>query len=203
MILVVGNKGSMGKRYEHILKFLGKDYKGIDKETGKGALLNLSEQADHIILATPTSTHYALLKYIAPATRARVLCEKPVVPDIDMLRQVLDLDMDLSVMMQYMCLDDPDSEGDSYYNYFRHGNDGLVWDCYQIIALARGKVMVDETSAVWTCKLNGKDLSLNQMDGAYIQYLSEWLDGHKPLTKMQILEHHIKVKDYYEQRQKA
>jgi len=64
--------------------------------------------------------------------------------------------------------------GRSHYDYFRHGNDGLVWDCLQIIALARSAPLLRETSPMWSSMINGKALNIAHMDAAYMAYVQAW-----------------------------
>lgn len=177
MIILIGCDGSMGQRYRAILRYLGKDFLGFDRETSRDVILDTCKIADKVILATPTFTHHSflteLLNYNIP-----ILCEKPIVTRVnelnDIVNQARSLKSNLTMMMQYKILDDG-KQGDSHYNYFRHGSDGLLWDCLQIIGLAREKVRLGQSSPVWDCVLNGKRLSLSDMDQAYVTYVERWL----------------------------
>lgn len=178
--LLIGSKGSMGKRYQAILKYLDVAHLLCDKNHSQEQILDLALKADNIILATPTETHLDFLFELIPLGKP-VLCEKPIVKDVKELEKILKFievkNAKFSMMNQYKLLDCPWSEGDSFYNYFRHGSDGLLWDCIQIIGLARGKVTIGQSSPLWTCQLNGKKIESSWMDWAYVQYVENFLKG--------------------------
>lgn len=198
--LLIGSEGSMGKRYQAILKHLGKEFYAFDRDDSLFDILKSAESSLNAIIATPTSTHidYLLLleKFNIP-----VLCEKPLAMNRDDLTEIKHLvqrGMNLTMMMQYQMLDNKDSNGLTYYNYFRHGSDSLSWDCIQLIGLARGEIEIKDTSPVWQCILNGTELSLGDMDRAYVDYLESWYknpgqDIHSLLTI------HEKVQKYEEE----
>jgi hypothetical protein len=177
MILLIGSQGSMGARYASILRYLGKSFVGIDKETSEKKRMELAKYSDGIIIATPTETHQYLIDEMIPAKKP-ILCEKPVVRNPDILRGLLkrmgDAKVPFRMMFQYSMLTNPNRIGKSRYDYFRHGTDGLVWDCLQIIALARGECRLREDSPIWSCMINGQRLNIADMDAAYIGYVQEW-----------------------------
>jgi hypothetical protein len=104
-----------------------------------------------------------------------MLCEKPVTTSLTELAEILELykNQRLKMVMQYAELNTGDG-GHSFYDYYNHGRDGLLWDCIQIIGLARSSWKVGEDSPVWKCALNGKELSLSDMDIAYISMIRKW-----------------------------
>jgi hypothetical protein len=84
-------------------------------------------------------------------------------------------------------------DGPSHYNYFRHGNDGILWDCMQIIGLANGPVEIKEDSPIWDCVINGNRLNLSDMDGAYVSFIRSWLNGNLRQNFIEVVEIHRKV----------
>jgi hypothetical protein len=195
-ILIVGSEGSMGKRYQAILKYLGHNPVCADLGTSNNELIDKAMGSGGVIIATPTHTHTDIIRLVAP-TRKPILCEKPVCKDPEELRGVLELvqtfGTPFAMMMQYKELAHRDTIGPSMYNYFRHGNDGLIWDCFQVIALARGTVNLGEDSPVWACKINGKTLNLSHMDSAYISYVQKWLKNPDFHDHTEIQRMHEKV----------
>lgn len=179
-VLIIGANGSMGTRYRAILAHLGVNYWCVDKGDQIRDVLELAEKATHVIVATPTETHLSVLASLSEI-KCPILCEKPLAKsyyELVMIRDlVLSKRLNLTMTMQYKMLDDVNSEGLSSYDYFKHGSDGLNWDCLQIIALARGEVSVKERSPVWKCTLNGKILKLSDMDMAYIKFIEYWLEN--------------------------
>jgi hypothetical protein len=105
----------------------------------------------------------------------------------------------LSMVCQYAELVDPELEGPSNYNYFKHGNDGMIWDCIQIIGLARQAVLIQETSPIWQCTINGQRINIQNMDRAYVENVRKWVSGQY-MSLERIYEFHKKTHDY-DQRQ--
>jgi hypothetical protein len=178
MILILGAEGAMGRRYQAILRYLGKPFRCADVRNPEDLVQEMASQAHGLIIATPTATHTQLirkyLKYGIP-----ILCEKPITKNVAELKE---LTMDIRragspfrMMQQYSMLMEPRKIGKTQYNYFKHGSDGLIWDCIQIITLARGDVRLGEDSPIWRCMINGKALDLAHMDAAYIGYVQKWL----------------------------
>lgn len=200
MITIFGSEGSMGKRYKAILKYLGRKFECVDPSIDKVNCAHLTSDlvkySDGIIVATPTDTHARVLtNLVGYGCQVPVLCEKPVSKDPYELVEIINLGLNITTMMQYKFLDSPSSNGETYYNYFRHGNDGLAWDCFQIIALARGKITIKEDSPIWKCELNGKHLSLADMDGAYLSFVENWLKNPGQNIE-EIINHHKKVREW-------
>jgi hypothetical protein len=178
MILVIGAKGSMGQRYQSILRYLGKEMALVDAEHNRHYIKQVATACKGIIIASPTDTHAEYIRHLMDL-RIPILCEKPVVKSVDELKALLAelkaARTPFRMMYQYQILAQTDRLGRTHYNYFRHGNDGLAWDCIQILGLARGECHLAEDSPVWRCMINGKALSSAHMDAAYIAYVQKWL----------------------------
>ena len=197
-ILIIGANGSMGVRYQSILRYLEQDYKCADKNHSLMLINKMVEDSDGVIIATPTESHADYIK-MACAHKRPILCEKPVTRDVAKLKATLahvrESRTPFQMMYQYKELVSSQLTDWSYYNYFRHGNDGLVWDCLQIIGLARGEVTLEDTSPIWRCSINGKALDSKFMDGAYVNYVRKWL--RNPTGDLgEIVAVHEKVLDY-------
>jgi hypothetical protein len=176
-VLLVGAKGSMGRRYQAILRYLGRKFIACDIESEPEQVESLASRCAGTILASPTDTHAAYIRLLAPLKKP-ILCEKPVTKNVaelkDLLTELARLETPFRMMNQYRILADRSRIGKSIYDYFRHGNDGLYWDCMQIIGLARGEIRLGESSPVWMCMINGKALSVSHMDAAYLAYTQLW-----------------------------
>lgn len=195
-VLIVGAHGSMGRRYQAIMRYLGREYRCVDKDDTDEHVAEVAKVSSGIILATPTDTHLSMIRRFLPLRRP-ILCEKPVTKSIDELREVLaeiaSAKVPFRMMFQYQMLNDAGRIGDSHYNYFKHGNDGLIWDCLQVIALGRRRVQIRGDSPIWSCKLNGRTLRLDHMDAAYIAYVQKWFNEPKQDT-IEILRAHEKTR---------
>lgn len=175
MICLLGHNGSMGRRYQAILKSLGQEFKGIDINDDYN---QIHLDYTHYIVATPTNTHYRIVKDLIPKKKP-ILCEKPISKNLDEVKDLYrKANGRLTMTLQYACLpQEPTDTGESVYNYYNHGQDGLYWDCLQIVTLARGDVFLGENKPFWTCSLNGRRFELGQMDYAYHDFVKLWLDG--------------------------
>lgn len=178
MILVIGSEGSMGARYRAILSYLGKKYRCLDINN-KDQFDKMARDADSVIIASPTDTHVDYIRRLLPYKKP-ILCEKPICKDIPELehlfQEIKQSGTPFRMMFQYSLMSEANRVGKTHYNYFKHGSDGLVWDCIQIIGLSRGPLELAQTSPIWTCVLNGKALRLSDMDAAYIAYVQYWFN---------------------------
>lgn len=194
MILLLGSNGSMGRRYQAILNHLSVPYIPLDI----GQQCFHSKFIQGTIIATPTETHSTLIKQVADY--GPILCEKPICKSLAEMNETLDFIRDegvkFTMMNQYSLLDDPFSAGHTHYDYYNTGKDGTVWDCMQIIGAARSTVTIKSESPIWSCVLNGKKISIEQMDHAYLKFVKLWLE-FKPLQTLDyIREMHYKVREY-------
>lgn len=202
MITLIGANGSMGQRYQAILKFLKIEAKYFDKEHSLNDIIKSSHETKATIIATPTNTHAEYLRQLLPHA-PKLLCEKPVIKDIEELDDIVAYALrggfQFHMMAQYMELLREVGEGPSSYDYFRHGPDGLIWDCLQIVGLSKGEVDLREESPVWKCTINGQRLSLADMDYAYVSFVGKWLNGtlDQPMTK--IIDMHKKTSELAQQ----
>lgn len=170
--LILGANGNMGLRYQAILKHLGVSYAAVDDGD------EVPADFDGVLIATPTALHRAHIDSFA-AAGVPILCEKPIATNMADVTAVINTcekhGTCLAMVDQYAELTEYGT-GPTSYNYFRHGADGMYWDCINIIGHARGTVSIKETSPIWTCTINGHPLSLADMDMAYVSMIRHWLD---------------------------
>lgn len=184
----------MGRRYKAILNYLHEPFECLDPLLGGPK--RPREIYDRFIIASPTPTHLAWVCELDEYNKP-ILCEKPLSKDIDEASTIARCRSPLTMQMQYSRLAQ-DSLGKSFYNYFHHGQDGLVWDCFQIIALAKSEIELYEDSPVWRCMINGRHILRGHMDFAYVEYVRAWMNGEVQPSKSQLLEWHHKVKEFEE-----
>lgn len=198
-VMVLGGLGNMGRRYCAVLRHIGIVPVPIDVADGSISKLERSmPSVGGIIIATPTGSHVNDIAQLSPFGLP-ILCEKPI--STNMARVISSLAIakhtqtPLSMVNQYCMLTDPNDVGDSYYDYWNHGRDGLVWDCISVIALARGKITLGEDSPTWKCAINGRQLSPAMMDQAYIEMVRDWTAN--PLPAYEYIElAHNKVQEF-------
>lgn len=196
-VLLVGAMGNMGKRYSVVLKYLGIDFYRRDKGVSDISDADVLAKVSHIIIATPTATHIPLIRQYMPY-RKPILCEKPICKDPAELNRVMKecegYGVHLSMVSQYSELVQNTRIGWTYYNFFKHGDDSLVWDCIQIIGLARSGLDLADDSPIWKCRINGQSLSLADMDMAYVKFVEQWLKDPKS-DHGKLLAWHLKTQE--------
>jgi hypothetical protein len=176
-VFILGHDGNMGQRYKAILRHYGHDIAGFDKKSGGIGTFDF-EGADRIIIATPTATHIQDLKAAIPY-KVPILCEKPFSKNRQDLNEILTIaeshQTKVSMVNQYEWMPfTRERDGETVYNYFKHGGDGLYWDCINIIYHANGEVELGENSPKWSCRINGDPLSIADMDFAYLRMIDHW-----------------------------
>jgi hypothetical protein len=200
-VFILGNKGNMGQRYAAVLKHLGHVSLGLDRDDNLGDYIDDIISTDAIIIATPTSLHLDDL-YLVTKFRKPILCEKPFINKQDQLSHLQDfllaakdLKAKITMVSQYDYMK-VGREGNSLYNYYKTGNDGLAWDCINVIWQAKGKITLKNDSPIWTCVINQWPQRIELMDYAYVQMIKEWLEKPYEAQYDRILNAHQKVVDY-------
>lgn len=194
-LVLLGAKGSMGRRYLAILRHLGVPCHAVDRDEftleAVAAMLRSSEGA---IIATPTDTHLALCALVAAeAPGVPILCEKPLSCRSPVeVEAILSLPSPVTMMCQYVLLDDG-GDGPTLYDYYDSGKDGLLWDAIQLVGLARGPIDLRTDSPIWRCELNGRRLALEQVHQAYVDFVAGWLKGERGQAAAWLTEVHRRV----------
>ena len=184
-IYIVGYNGNMARRYRAILDYLDISHCGEDVGHRFGRL----DECQGVIITTPTNMHLWHLDQFE-RTGLPILCEKPISLGVFTLPK----DANIQMVNQY-AFTGPWPEGVTYYNNWNTGKDGLEWDCINIIGLARGEVVVENNSPFWKCAINGKELTLHDIDMGYIKMIEAWAKRPEPNIDY-ILKAHDKVRRY-------
>lgn len=195
--LIIGSNGNMGSRYRAILNYLDVPFWGYDINDANGDTLeNLVPYTAKIIVATPTKTHFDVLRQIhwirsgvlAP-NKLDVLCEKPVTKSLDELAEIKKFKFNTYCVNQYNYLPRPEfMAGETYYNYFKSGQDGLAWDCFPLFVLAKENVGLDNSSPIWHCGINGFGISIQHMDWAYMEMINDFLGPMEEVWNLDVVE---------------
>lgn len=189
-IMLIGARGNMGSRYLHILLSLKVKAHAIDLDSPEIDWRRAERECDGIIIATPTHTHYEVIKNLR-RRNVPILCEKPITKSEDEFSKLLALfkfgKMTLTMVNQYnWCIDHKDS-GETKYDYFKTGKDGLIWDCLNIIGLGMpGDVSLKNQSPVYNCIIRGRRITLDMVDSSYVLMLHNWLK--KPESNIDYVE---------------
>jgi len=180
---ILGGKGNMGTRYKLICQMLGHETVVVDIGQNIADL----QKCDGLIIATPTHFH---LKHCEQFAHMPILCEKPMSFDLNELEKTLSIPgINIRMINQYAWYEGNRAEQEkmvkdislcgpdpvTLFNYYRHGGDGLYWDCINIIGLSTGRLILRETSPIWTLWLNGWKCDIGAMDAAYVWNIKSWL----------------------------
>lgn len=200
-VMILGGRGNMGRRYGCILKSLGVNVTPIDVSDGSTTnVFQAGSDCDGIIIATPTPMHVVDIVFCSQFEKP-ILVEKPISVHMSLveaaLRSCEKKRAPIQMINQYKKLISDHDSGESVYDYWNHGRDGLAWDCISVVALAKGPIRLAETSPVWNCKINGRVLDQSKMDSAYVGMIAEWIQN--PVSDpAYIIEAHEKVHQYLE-----
>lgn len=180
-IALIGANGNMGKRYAAIMDWCNIPYYAFDLHN-MDQLPEKVAKCESMIVATPTDGHFEMLlhlkKYNLP-----ILCEKPITKNLDQLYKLLGTDIKLKMVNQYSYIVDKnkkDAMSESWYDYYKSGGDGILWDCINIIGLSVNFPRLSNESPIWKCRINDQDLNIAEIDYSYISMIQDWKDNPKP-----------------------
>ena len=186
-VYIIGYEGNMAKRYRACLDYLGVKHCGEDIYTDP---VDKVEDCDGIIIATPTERHISHLSMFADYDKP-ILVEKPI-----SLKPFILNGGNVQMVNQYAHCG-PFPGGETYYDCWRTGNDGLAWDCINIIGLSDKMPNLNNKSPIWKCMINGKELTLADIDLSYIKMIDSWTKNPVSNTDY-INEAHDKVRRFLE-----
>ena len=194
-ILVIGDMGNMGQRYVAILKWIGKhcqhdvdvEVLGWDKKRTPRSTVNRAiAKCDRVIIATPTNTHIDMATRCAKLGKD-FLCEKPLDKNPNRIAELASLCRRNGVDGRMVCnwaftrsvpqeieMWKPHSARIDYHN-FRSGNDGLEWDCIQLIFLAKkGRCRLSLDLPWCDTSINGAHINAADIEQSYVSMIKTW-----------------------------
>lgn len=205
-VLLVGDKGRMGKRYKAILDATGENIITYDiTDDIRDYPKDMVDSITHAVIATPTNDHHqSILLWNSILKNVSILCEKPIIKTTPKLLAKLFLDVEktgnrLFCVNQYCYLSEYEdfkkAKGPTEYKYFHSGDDGPHWDLFQLYALAKQDVTLYQ-SRFWGCTINGIEITngLTQMDKCYVDMMFDFLGKQERFwSQDHILKTHIKI----------
>lgn len=193
-VLIIGGLGSIGRRYQAILRHMREGYEVYDTANTEKTLESVIDRATHCIVATPTETHLDVLSKI-PRT-IPTLVEKPIAKhaNFDASRPNTYTVCNYKYVLEAIEAKDNPSIS---YNYYNTGPDGLMWDCCQLIMLDPN-VDLDNKSPVWSLNVDGEWVSYYHLERSYMWMIEDFLygDRHNLWTLADGLEMSRKVMEY-------
>lgn len=174
---IIGASGNMGRRYAAVCRYVGIPWLGFDIDNIH-TITDYAESLKSLLIATPTATHLELIQSFQKL-RLPMLVEKPVVTNAEDLETLLSLGAPVRMVNQYQYLCDSGSSGESHYDYWNSGKDG-VWDFINIVGLSETPPILRNSSPIWKCQINGQALNIRDMDHAYCDMIWDWYKNPTP-----------------------
>jgi hypothetical protein len=194
MIYLIGANGNMGRRYACILRYLKHDYIDLDIHNYDALDIVAKEiNPTHFIIATPTETHMDIIKEV-DKYNVPILCEKPLAKNLKEIKEIEGVKSPLSMVWNYEFVPYKIfKKGDTCYNYYNSGKDGLVWDCVQLISLAQGKITLSNSSPRWKVVINSTNIDRAEIDNSYISMIANFTGRDIYQNKTSLRELHESV----------
>lgn len=203
MICIVGN-GNMGRRYAAICESEHIKYVIVDKQ-------DTLPVVDKYIICTPTNTHAEVLCHVAISNKrpVAILVEKPIDSSFSKglcaVEAAESLGHKVYMVNNYAYYSEGivAGTGDTHYDYYNSGKDGIAPDCIQLIHLAKSGVGYLKTEApVWDCMINGMKLNRELIDLCYVKMIKDFASDGKLYGRLwgreDIRAAHAKVEQYQE-----
>jgi hypothetical protein len=187
-MIIVGASGRIGERYKAVLNHLGRKFYSYDaqfkparfkKETAILASdLKAKSMVKPVLIATPSRTHYAVLEKFYKLGYREFLIEKPMFTEVAQYAAAECLKgVDIRGIANYKWIDG--KQGVTEYDHFDAGKESPEWNLFQIIALARGELILKSESPTWQCTLNGRKLSLEEVHQSYITQMDKFFKNRE------------------------
>lgn len=179
---VFGSSGSMGRRYLAILKYLKIQTVPIEVND-----IWDTHTFDRCIVATPTDSHFDLLTDLIHLGKP-ILCEKPLSKDLKEIKILENIDKwnTIRVVCNWNFL--PQvlfCHNEVEYDYYYAGKDDLLWDCCQLLMIARdGTCSIKNESPVFKASINGIPVSLDDIGKSYVTMVQRWMTNTNDLWSL-------------------
>lgn len=177
MTLVIGGKGSIGRRYCSILSFLKKPFKILDIQDPKGERDLEKIDFDEAIIATPTDTHFEYCEKLIALNKV-FLCEKPLSKNEDECMRISEYLKGYVVNNYEWAIRHIMAPWEITYDYYNTGKDGVLWDCCQLIYLDQ-KAKIQTKSPIYRLHVNGQPIQLTDIERSYIWMISAFLTDNR------------------------
>lgn len=176
MVLLLGGNGSIGKRYQAILRYLDEPFFVYDSPAYPHGIHEW--EFDRAIIATPTWNHGMYCRLLSQLKKP-FLCEKPLSMDLKEAKELSET-CDGFVVNNYQFaiqhLTEPIKK--ISYDFFNTGKDGLIWDVCQLVQLAhkfKAKLEVRKFSPFWNLQINFERLLYRYIEWSYASMIRSFL----------------------------
>ena len=190
-VLLIGGLGSIGRRYQAILRAFDVEFEIYDVHNQFTPLRKLS--FDKALVCTPTESHYSYCMELIHMGKP-FLCEKPLSRDLYECTQIRDEAQKTGVVGNIVCnykfllekLEGYHKQGQYHftYDYFNTGKEGTFWDCCQLVYLDP-KCTIKISSPVWLLSINTGFVNYQDLELSYVFMIQQWLAGSTDLWTLE------------------
>ncbi|MCB0271886.1 MAG: Gfo/Idh/MocA family oxidoreductase [Bdellovibrionales bacterium] len=171
-VLLVGSEGSIGKRYQYVIRWLGHEVLRNDvayKQSYTGT------DFDCVVIATPTPTHRKTILEYAKYKKP-ILCEKPMLENTD-YSDIEHVDR-LYMVCNYKYVIPKGAH--IYYNYFHGGNESFQYNFAQPLYIdpnAKIELQSPVYQLRYTFQGNTVSVSTEELQQSYVTMMKDFIDG--------------------------
>ena len=180
-ILIIGGNGSIGKRYQAIMRHENILFEVVDDQNG----VDLSRYSfDKALIASPTATHKDYCMQLV-SMKKEFLCEKPLAQTQEEAQFVATAAKNVGVQAAIVCnwkvlverlVRNIYPPYKIVYDYYNTGNEDLKWNMAQLIYLDSW-VRIYTDSPRWNVQINGQDIKYRQLEHSYVLMIKDWVSG--------------------------
>lgn len=181
-VLLIGGMGSVGLRYQAILKSLNVPYLVYDAESLEGFSCEGKRNFEDIefgkaMICSPTDTHLNYVRKLIHLDKT-FLCEKPLTKDPEDLAYINAEYPKGFMVCNYKFITKIYGEDVNLsYNYYRSGRDGLLWDCCQLVYIDPDCELLND-SPLWDFSVNGHPIPYRALELSYVQMIKSFIWNH-------------------------
>ena len=178
-VLVLGSKGSTGKRYASILKSMG--HTVCECDIGDSVPADVKKA----VIATPTGLHVQHIEELVDMGYNKILCEKPISYIPAEIESLKSLPAEINMVNNWcysgaICF--APGMNSIYYDNKHSGNEETLWNCIQLVYLAGDNTLtITEDSEKMLCQFNFQWISFDNIEWSYKTMLEMWLNGSKTM----------------------
>ena len=185
-VLLIGGRGSIGRRYEKILKFLDQEVIIFDTADREHPSIKKNEYYieslrsmnngswDKAIVCSPTKMHYShvrgLLDLRKKYGKKDILVEKPVSKDPLEIEKINQDRVFMVCNYKFALVGRRPLE----WTYYNTGSDGAYWDLIQLLHI-NPALKISTEGTIWKLKTNEGDLTYREVEQGYHDMVSSFL----------------------------
>lgn len=182
-VLVIGGLGRIGTRYRAILNYLG--IPNVTHDIRQDCEPWEEIDFTHAIIATPTNQHFVYMHRLAELGKP-FLCEKPVSKKLEEIEPFTGYKQGYVVNnYAYMFNKFEKDSCKITYDYFCTGQDGVAWDCIQLLYLDQDAT-INTKSPIWMVFNREKKYTYADVEWSYVSMIIDFLGEKRHLWDLNV-----------------